>query len=400
MPLAPLIGCFVTMVAMGLLISALGPLLPVIRDEFHVGPQAAGFLVAANPLGCIAGTLLSMVLSHRFAARWLLAGTAVTLALGLLVAALAPAWWLLFASFVVMGMGYGAATNLVNGVVAVAYGARAAGILNLSNGVFGIGAVVGPFVVSLVGGSRLAYLPYVLVALLAGALMVRLPSSYGTAPAGAASPEPIAEPLDGRTPDARVGAMRASGARMGAMRAYGRLATIAAMLGAYVATEVSASSFATTHVLATGVTVEVAVRATAMFYIGLAAGRLLVSPIATRVGAGRLMLVCAATAAGCLVLAWAAPFDGLTYVLVGAAMGPVFPTVLAWVSSQRLGRNALPVVLTAANIGGLILPPVIGTVIAAVGAAAAPLPMAASVGLCAVLVALLLFVRTRPASPR
>lgn len=390
MPLAPLIGCFVTMVAMGLLISALGPLLPVIRDEFHVGPQAAGFLVAANPLGCIAGTLLSMVLSHRFAARWLLAGTAVTLALGLLVAALAPAWWLLFASFVVMGMGYGAATNLVNGVVAVAYGARAAGILNLSNGVFGIGAVVGPFVVSLVGGSRLAYLPYVLVALLAGALMVRLPSSYGTAPAGAASPEPIAEPLDGRTPDARVGAMRA----------YGRLATIAAMLGAYVATEVSASSFATTHVLATGVTVEVAVRATAMFYIGLAAGRLLVSAIATRVGAGRLMLVCAATAAGCLVLAWAVPFDGLTYVLVGAAMGPVFPTVLAWVSSQRLGRNALPVVLTAANIGGLILPPVIGTVIAAVGAAAAPLPMAASVGLCAVLVALLLFVRPRPASPR
>jgi sugar phosphate permease len=73
----------------------------------------------------------------------------------------------------------------------------------------------------------------------------------------------------------------------------------------------------------------------------------------------------------------------------------VFPTVLAWVSEQGLGRNALPVVLTAANIGGLILPPVIGTVIAAVGAAAAPLPMAVSVGLCAVLVALLLFVPRR-----
>ncbi|WP_163509954.1 MFS transporter [Fodinicola acaciae] len=375
MPPAPLVGCFATMVAMGLLISALGPLLPVIRGEFQIGPQLAGFLVAGNPLGCIAGTLLSMLLSHRIAARWLLVGTGLTLALGLLGAALAPAWWLLFAAFVVMGIGYGAGTNLVNGVVAVAYGSRAAGVLNLMNGVFGVGAVVGPFVVSLVGGSRLAYLPYVLVALLAAVLMWRLPSSYATA----ASPEP----------DAR---------RVAPRPAWGRLAATAAMLGAYTATEVSASSFATTHVLATGVSVDAAVRATAMFYIGLAAGRLLVSPVASRIGSGRLMLICAALASGCLVLAWVAPLGGLTYVLVGAAMGPVFPTVLAWVSEQAFGRNALPVVLTAANVGGLILPPLIGTVIAAVGAAAAPLPMAVSVGLSAVLIAVVTSARGRVAN--
>jgi fucose permease len=169
------------------------------------------------------------------------------------------------------------------------------------------------------------------------------------------------------------------------------------MLGSYVATEVAASSFATTHILATGVGVETAVRATSLFYVGLAGGRLLVVPVAARIGAGRLMFGCAALATALLVLTWAAPLDGFSYLLVGAAMGPVFPTALAWVSEQGLGRQALPIALTAANVGGLILPPVIGAVIGAVGAAAAPIPMAVSVGLSALLVAGLLITARRPA---
>jgi MFS family permease len=364
---------------MGLLVSTLGPLLPSIRQEFGIGPQAASTLVSAVPLGCIAGTLVVLFLNRRFRARVLLAATGVTLAVGLTGAALAPVWWLLYASFIVVGMGYGAATALVNGVIAVAYGTRAAGLLNLLNGVFGVAAVLGPFVVALLTASRFAYLPYVLVAVVSAVLVVRLPAAFTAAPAGAAVPEPVSTSSRGESARA-----------LSAPRTYARLAVVAAMLGSYVATEVAASSFATTHLLAAGADSGTAVRATSLFYVGLAGGRLLVAPIAARIGAGRLVLGCAALACVLLLVTWATPLGGFTYLLVGAAMGPVFPTALAWIGEQGLGRDALPIALTAANIGGLILPPVIGSVIASVGATAAPLPMAASVGISALLVAYLL----------
>ncbi|GAA1700066.1 hypothetical protein GCM10009765_56860 [Fodinicola feengrottensis] len=370
---------------MGLLVSTLGPLLPGIRAEFGVGPQDAGLLVSAVPLGCIAGTLIVLFLNRRFHARVLLAATGVTMAVGLVGAATTPSWWLVCGSLVIVGMGYGAATALVNGVIAVAYGSRSAGLLNLLNGVFGVAAVVGPFVVSgLAGGlpglpPRFAYLPYVLVAIFSAVLVSRLPTGFSTIPEGAAAPEVLAD-SPSRGP-----------VRNTQLQSYGRLALVAAMLGSYVATEVAASSFATTHLLAAGADAGTAVRATSLFYVGLAGGRLLVVPVAARIGAGRLMLGCAGLAAGLLVVTWALPLGGFTYLLVGAAMGPIFPTALAWVSGQGLGRDALPIALTAANIGGLILPPIIGAVIGAVGATAAPLPMAASVAISALLISYLLF---------
>jgi fucose permease len=373
LPLAPLIGCFGIFVTMGLLISTLGPLLPAIRGEFNLGPQAASTLVSAVPLGCVAGTLLILFLNRRFRARVLLAAAALTLAVGLAGTALAPALWLLYVSVVVTGIGYGASTALVNGVIAVAYGAKSAGLLNLLNGIFGVAAVVGPFLVAFLT-TRLAYLPYVLVAVASAVLVARLPAAFRTIPEGAAAPEPLAVPPKGTL----EGQQRS--------RSYGRLALVAAMLGTYVATEVAASSFATTHLLATGVDNGTAVRATSLFYVGLAGGRLLVVPIAARIGAGRLVLGCAALASVLLLVTWLAPLGGFTYLLVGAAMGPVFPTALAWLGEQGLGSDAMPIVLTAANVGGLVLPPIIGTLIGAVGATAAPLPMAVSVGLSAVLI--------------
>jgi hypothetical protein len=83
------------------------------------------------------------------------------------------------------------------------------------------------------------------------------------------------------------------------------------------------------------------------------------------------------------------------------AMGPIFPTGLAWVSlDQPAARYAIPTMLVAGNIGGLLLPPVVGVLVGAVGAAAAPLPLAASAGVCALAVgALLLHGRRAGVSP-
>jgi fucose permease len=118
-----------------------------------------------------------------------------------------------------------------------------------------------------------------------------------------------------------------------------------------------------------------------------------------------MLLVCAVTASAALLLAWGAPLAGFAYVLAGLAMGPIFPTGLAWVAQDQPGaRHALPIMLIAGSAGGLLLPPLVGVLVGAVGASAAPLPLAASAAVCALAIAALLVharaLRSRPcASP-
>jgi fucose permease len=90
-----------------------------------------------------------------------------------------------------------------------------------------------------------------------------------------------------------------------------------------------------------------------------------------------------ATAA--LALTYLAPLGGAAYLLVGLTIGPVFPTGLAWVShDQAHSRHPIATVLVVGNLGGFLLPPVVGAVIAVLGAQAAPLPIAIACALGAV----------------
>jgi FHS family glucose/mannose:H+ symporter-like MFS transporter len=357
-------GAFLTMLVLGLLVSSLGPLLPALRVAFGAGPAAAGVLVASVPTGGLFGVLLSAAVARRYDTRTLLAGASAALALGQLGTALAPAWPLLLASGVLTGIGYGGVTTFVNGMIAAVYGARSTVLLNLANGVFGIGAVLGPLCVALVP-SRAVYAGYAALAALAPVLYRSL------APGTPNSPSHLAAPGG-----------RAHG---------GRLALFALVFACYVAVEVSTGGWITSHLRAVEMDAETAVFATSLFFAGLAAGRIAVAPVGLVVGPGPMLLGCAVGMCAGLLLAWAAPLGGIAYLLTGVAMGPIFPTGLAWVAlDQAAARHALPIMLVAGNIGGLLLPPLVGVLVGAVGAEAAPLPLAASAAVGALAVGALL----------
>lgn len=358
-------GSFLTLLVLGLLVSSLGPLLPGLRASFDLGPAAAGVLLASVPAGGLFGVLLSMAFARRVDTRILLAVACGALALGQVGTALAPGWGLLLASGVLTGIGYGGVTSFVNGMVAAVYGARSTVLLNLLNGVFGVGAVLGPLCVAVVS-SRLVYVGY-------AALIAVAPLLFASLAAG--------------TPNS-PGHHVARGGRGGHP---GRLALFALLFAGYVAVEVATGGWITSHLRAVDFSAESAVQATSLFYGGLAAGRILAAPVGLRVGPGPMLFVCAVGAAAALLLAWAAPLGGFAYALAGMAMGPIFPTGLAWVSvDQPSARYALPTMLIAGNVGGLALPPLVGVLVGAVGAAAAPLPLALSAGVCAAAVGALL----------
>jgi len=356
LPRAVLAGCFTLMVTMGLLASSYGPLLPVIQDRFSVGAVATNKQVSGLPAGAIVAIIVCAWLKGRVSTRLLLQSSCVFLVVGLVGLALAPWWWLLLVSGVAIGLGYGGATALANGVIAAAYASRRSTfLLNLQNGIFGLGAVLGPvFVTTLSDGSgRLAWLGYVVPAVLAAVLLGALPLG------SLSSPERVTQ---------NVPVLRS-----------GRLGGFALLFACFIAVEISTAAWATTHLDAVAASASAVALATSLFYLGLATGRLGAAVIGLRVDPGPLLVGTTILATLMLTLTYLAPLGGAAYVLVGMAIGPVFPTGLAWVSrDQPHARHPIATVLVAGNLGGIALPPVVGAVIGAVGAQAAPLPIAAT----------------------
>jgi len=387
------------MATMGLLASSYGPLLPGFRDQFSVSSFETGVLVSTLPAGSIVAILGCAWAQHRVSTRLLLQAACGFLVLGLVGLALAPQWWLLLAGGVALGLGYGGATTLANGVIAAAFATRRSTfLLNLQNGIFGLGAVLGPvFVASLPGGSgRLAWLGYALLAVLAAVLFAALPLSSLASPDRAVSADAAgSSPEEVRSPSRLRPHSRES------VRS-GRLVGFAVLFACFVAAEISTGAWATTHLDAVGGSAPAVALATSLFYLGLATGRLGAAVIGLRVGPGPLLVGTTILATLMLTLTYFAPLGGAAYVLAGVAIGPVFPTGLAWVSAdQPHARHPIATVLVAGNLGGMVLPPVVGAVISSVGAQGAPLPIAVTCAIGAV-VAILLFrgaPRGRPNSP-
>ncbi len=391
LPRTVLAGCFTLLFTMGLLASSYGPLLPFIRSKFSVSSIETGWLVSALPAGATAAIVVCSWLQGRTSTRLLLQGSCGFLVVGLAGLALAPKWWLLLVSGVAIGIGYGGGTTLANGVIAAAYASRRSTfLLNLQNGIFGLGAVLGPVCVAALpdGFGRLAWLGYAVVAVLAGALFTALPLTSLASP-GRLVPDAPDPPTTGPSPEKVRSGGRSRRPSPEKVR-FGRLGGFAVLFACFVAAEISSAAWATTHLDAIGAGVTAVALASSLFYLGLAAGRLSAAVVGLRVDPGPLLVGATVLASAMLVLTYVAPLGGAAYILVGLAIGPVFPTGLAWVSAdQAHARHPIATVLIAGNLGGIALPPAVGAVIVTLGAQAAPLPIAATAALGAVVAVLL-----------
>ena len=381
-------GCLTLLFSMGLLASSYGPLLPLIRTQFSVTTVETGLLVSALPAGATVAILASAWLQSRVSTRLLMQASCVLLVCGLVGLALAPTWWLLLIGGVWIGLGYGGGTTLANGVIAAAYPSRRSTfLLNLQNGIFGVGAVLGPLCVTLLpaDSGRLAWLGYAILAAAAAGLFAALPLNALASPQRV---QPAAAPAALSPDNVRSGPaqMPPSPDKVRSRRLGG----FALLFACFVAAEISSGAWAPTHIEAVGAGLGAAGFATSLFYLGLASGRLGAAVLGLRIDPGPLLVGCTILATVMLTVTYVAPLGGLSYVLVGIAIGPVFPTGLAWVSADQPGaKHAMATVLVAANLGGIALPPVVGAVIGTVGAQAAPLPIAVTCALGAVVAVLL-----------
>ena len=142
-----IILAFAGFVALGLSTGMLGVAWPSIQETFDLSLSAAGILLLAVTGGQVFASSVSGRLIVRLETGWLLVLSSVGLSIGLIGQALAPSWWVMIAIATFAGMGSGLIDSGLNIYIAQHHSGR---IMNWLHACFGLGATLGPLVMTAV----------------------------------------------------------------------------------------------------------------------------------------------------------------------------------------------------------------------------------------------------------
>src|SRR5919202_399257 len=132
----------------------LGVAWPSIRASFGLPLDALGLLLGPFATGYFVSSAVSGRVLTRLGVGQALAISCGVTGLSLLGYALSPAWPSMVALAGVLGLGAGTIDSGINTYAAVAHGAR---VLNWMHAPFGLGAAVGPLIITAIIGSGLAW---------------------------------------------------------------------------------------------------------------------------------------------------------------------------------------------------------------------------------------------------
>jgi MFS transporter, FHS family, glucose/mannose:H+ symporter len=348
--LSSMIAIGATFLLIGMVVSAYGPLLQILAHRFDVSLPIAGGVLSAHFAGALAGVIGSIRAMERLPNRHVVVAALGFVAAGCALVALAPVWPVLLAAVFVLGIGFGALDIGLNQIVAHSAGARRAAVLNMLNGAFGIGAVLGPILVSLLGEHHFALL-YAGGSLLALGLMwegFRIPGRLPVAPHSSA-----------RRPTALV-------------------AIFVVAFALYVGTEAGVGGWSTSHLRSLGLGAASAAALTSGFWLAMAVGRLLIGLVPPRVPEWAIVITASALGALALLAAISGGAAPIAYVVTGLVIAPIFPTGIVWLATLLPGDSrATSWLFPGAMAGGAVIPAVIGFAIARVGLGGAPVVLSA-----------------------
>jgi len=169
------------MLLFGIVMTALGSVLPSVTERFGLARTSAGSLFSLMSIGILAASVLFGPIVDRYGYRVMLALAVALVLLGLEGIAFAPTAELLAAAVLLIGFGGGVINGGTSALVAdISAGARSAR-LNLLGVFFGVGAFGLPFVLGLLLDTLgytavLATLGVVPAFVLGYVLLVRLPA--------------------------------------------------------------------------------------------------------------------------------------------------------------------------------------------------------------------------------
>jgi fucose permease len=326
-------------VLIGALQALYGPAIPALRSDYGLSPSAAGLGLSAHFVGGVAGVLAFNAIHGRIGNRTLLTASYGLMAVGSAAFAAAPDWPTALAAALLTGLGFGGIDYGLNQLFAVGFGDRSGAMLNILNAHFGIGAVLGPALLALLGPGRYPYAFGGFAVLAAGLALATRGVRTNTVPHPG-------------TEDSTAGGKRLlTPVLLGFILLY----------VLHVGVEAGVGGWEPTHLESLGRSATYAASATSVYWLMMTLGRFLVVPIALRWSARRILTVCCGGMTLCLALATVGALAPYAYAGVGLFIAPIFPTGLPWLSrAVPQARRAGAWVIAASMVGGVAAPPALG----------------------------------------
>lgn len=360
--------------AAGVALSGVGPALPLLAQQIEQDIAVLGALFTAISLGIILTQFGAGWASTRFGQRLVLAAGMLLMGSGGVGVTFGRNLATVLAGALLLGIGFGGILAAGNLLIGQLFSSRSAAALNGVNVFFGVGSMLGPAIAGLTG-ARLG-MPQIAVWVGAGLLLVLVPIvvNFAAQPA-----TPIIKQQANDQPQQRDTAW-----------------ILAVLLLIYIGTEVGFSGWLTVYMI-TGSSMAPASAALILsgFWLALTLGRVLGTALGMRLTSAQLLMISLlGILIGALLLVLGSGDRAISIIGVlwlGLSCGPVFPTALAIVATTaRNSAATTSFVLAIGNGGGLIVPALMGFLLASYGpSAAAGLVLVAALTMLALFAAML-----------
>jgi len=331
----------------GIVMTFLGPMLPGLSARWSLNDAQSGSLIFAEFFSSLFGMLLSAVSVQRIGYRKTLIIGLVLMIFGVALLAVGPWFWGI-ACICIFGVGYGITTPAGNLRTAEINPGRSAAALSLINAVWGIGAMSSPFLVDL---ALRAHEPRIFFLGIAAALAVLL----------------VALALTRFVPDSHVDESQ-PGEKAPSIWQIRILPVICALFFVYVGTETCFGNWVAMYARRMAPDDHsFTTRMPAFFWGALLAGRAL-APLALRVkretSVAKIGLFLAFFGGVALVAARGTTLIAIGSLLAGLGLASIYPISVSLLATWfgPSSRRVSGAVFGSGNVGGALLPLMVGTV--------------------------------------
>ena len=358
----PVLLSYATFILIGVTAGANGVLLVAQMADYRVDQATIGIMFFTGSAGFALAGLHSGELIHRFGFRMTsVIGSGAYVVVGLYLATRPPFLALVLVQLV-MGYATGLLESVLNAYIASLPDART--LLNRLHAFFGVGALLGPVLAAWIVGFASWTVVWLVLAMTCVPLLAGFLAIYpGQRPAEPAAQ--VSEPSAPPSGSLLRATLRERGVLFGAV-----------LLAVYVGIELGVGNWGFSYLIqARGLSRSLAGYSVSGYWLGLTAGRFLISPIAARIGATTvgMMYACMIGITVTATLAWLSPVGVgaiAALVLLGFSLGPIFPTTMAMVpqlAEGRLGPTAIGVMNAGSVVGGAALPWLAGVIAQSTG---------------------------------
>ncbi len=394
-----LVLAYIAFVTLGLPVSLMGVAWPTLRAELSLPLDALGLLFISSTVGYLISSFLIARLISRYGVGILLVCSSLISAVSFFGYTIAPAWGFIIAMGAIGGFGSGLMDAGLNTYLASEYNEGQMQWLHAS---FGAGAILSPLIMTASLALFSSWRPaYVLV----GLLMVGMTACFLATLSTWKRPKPHSSKT-AETGEAERGLMDYQTSLWETLFRVVTWVSIVMFL-LYTGAELTLGNW--TYTLFTegrGVSPQLAGLWAGGFWATFTIGRILAGLYAHRLRLNVIMTGALGLAFAGAVLFWWNPVDLVGVVgvfLVGFAMAPVFPGLVSS-TSQRVGKrhagNTIGIQISAAGLGGALLPSLAGYLAERISLEAIPVMLSISLFGLLVLYLLSTFIKKLTTNPK